>query len=354
MNKIFLLIFCMIFIGCSSKNIYVKENFKIKKNAPFLIINPVKDPLDLAYVFKEELTKRLYNPSLVHKHHSPSKKIFSQGSGFFINEEGLLLTNHHVIKDTNSIRISTVDNKKFTAEVIAFNIENDIAILKPLKKMRVSKWLEIDNYLDNSIGDKINVIGYPLSSVLGNDVRITQGIISSNSGIGGDKSRFQISASIQPGNSGGPIINEKYGVVGMVTSRLSDTYLLKYMNTVPQNINFGVKSNKILALLKKNKIKNINSKKVSSLTLKDSVLATVIINANSGVYSQENRIEKNTLKLIYQYNYFWEFDTINYLSVKIVSSSGEVLANGTFSGDTLDSPYEVVKDLIKKIFEKIK
>lgn len=212
----------------------------------------------------------------------------------------------------------------------------------------------IDNYLNNSIGDKINVIWDPLQFVLGNDVRITQGIISSNSGIKGDKTRFQISASIQPGNSGGSIINEKNSVVGIVTSRLSDTYLLKYMDTVPQNINFGVKSNKILELLNKSKIKYINFKKSNIVTLKDSALATVLINANNGIYTKGNRIEKNTLKLIYNYNYFWEFDTISYLSIKILSSSWEVLVNGTFSGDTLDTPHEIVKEIFKEILEKIK
>ena len=83
-------------------------------------------------------------------------------------------------------------------------------------------------------------LGYPLTGVLGKEIRITNGIINAVSGINGDRDFVQISAPIQPGNSGGPVVTDKFGVVGIATETLETSG-----DRIGQNINFALKADVI-------------------------------------------------------------------------------------------------------------
>ena len=352
MKNYLLILLSLFFISCSNKNIYINENYKIAKEKSFNIINPIQDPIDLSYIILDELNKKGFKSTLAHNVSRHKKKsVSSQGSGFFINNEGLIITNYHVIRDASVINVKMANANVFQASVIAHDKKNDIAILKPLNLMINKKWFELDLYKNNPIGSSIIVIGFPLSSVLGADVRVTQGIISSNVGIKSDNSRFQISASIQPGNSGGPIINKNNLVVGIASSRLSDKYLLKIMNTVPQNINFAVKSDKVLRLLKTNKFKTVRT---SITSLEDAITATVLINASSSELNSIN-VNKltNNLSLHYKYRYHWEFNNISFFSLKIVNENGVILANASFAGDSFTSSYDRVRELLSYVLNRL-
>ena len=84
------------------------------------------------------------------------------------------------------------------------------------------------------------MVGYPLSSLLGG-LNVTRGAVTSTKGIGGDGINMQISAPVQPGNSGGPVLNGAGQVVGVVVARLSDSYAMESYGTVPQNVNFAIR-----------------------------------------------------------------------------------------------------------------
>ena len=351
--KFSLLVFIsLFFISCSNKNIYINSKYEIAKEKSFNIINPIEDPIDLSYIILDELSKKGFKSTLAHNVSVRKKKsLSSQGSGFFINNEGLLVTNYHVIRNASIINVKMASGRVFQASVIASDKRNDIAILKPNTLMINKKWFELDLYKNNPLASQIVVIGYPLSSVLGTEVRITQGIISSNVGIKSDNSRFQISASIQPGNSGGPIINKNNLVVGIASSKLSDNYLLEIMDTVPQNINFGVKSDKVLNLLKTNKLKTLKTRITS---LEDAIKATVLINANSrNIKDMQSSKLNNNLSLYYKYRYHWEFNTISFFSLKILNEEGIVLANASFSGDSFTSSYDRVRELLSYVLNRL-
>ena len=355
MKNLLLCFAFLLLIGCSNKNIYVKDSYKLNTASKINIINPHDDPIDLAYIILDELQKNGFNASLVHntkvnKQHNTS----SQGSGFFINQNGVIATNYHVVKNSNLIKIRTSDNNHFTAKVILSDKTNDIAILKPKRAFQAKKWFMLDKYKNNSIGDDIHVIGYPLSFVLGADVRVTKGIISSDVGIKSDLNRFQMSASIQPGNSGGPIINKNNLVVGIATSRLSDSYLLKYMDTIPQNINFGVKSNRILELFSNEDKQHLLKDKTTITSLEDAVLATVLINTN---YDEDRTLQhelpKNSLSLIFKYVYHWDYNIISYLSIKLLDKDKAILVNINFTGDYFSSTYDLTRELVQEIIAKV-
>jgi S1-C subfamily serine protease len=90
------------------------------------------------------------------------------------------------------------------------------------------------------LNSDVTVVGYPLSGVLGG-LNVTRGAVTSTKGIGGDGINMQISAPVQPGNSGGPVLNGAGQVVGVVVARLSDSYAIETFGSVPQNVNFAIR-----------------------------------------------------------------------------------------------------------------
>ncbi len=91
-------------------------------------------------------------------------------------------------------------------------------------------------------GDRVFTVGYPYPDLLGVEAKLTDGIINAQSGIGGDIRVLQMSAPVQKGNSGGPLLNMRGEVVGVVVSRLSAAKILKMTGELPQNANYAIKA----------------------------------------------------------------------------------------------------------------
>ena len=140
------------------------------------------------------------------------------------------------ILNFNSSLLISKENSYIYEDGILLNINYTNRYLKSNKKN--SSFLSLSD--DVAIGEAIYVGGFPHNSELGN-FNFTVGNVSSLSGISRNFSEFQFTAPIQPGNSGGPILNNKGGVVGITVSSLDDVYFLKESGTVPQNANFGIK-----------------------------------------------------------------------------------------------------------------
>ena len=152
------------------------------------------------------------------------------GTAFFLTTTGYLATNHHVVDQCGRLDLK-IGSDWLAAEVAAVDDRSDLAVLKvgggPYTPLTLSA-------AQPDLGAAIVVLGYPLISVLGSDLRVTTGVVSSVVGIKGDRRTLQISAPVQPGNSGGPIMDETGSVVAVAVARLSDKYR-------GENVNFGVK-----------------------------------------------------------------------------------------------------------------
>ena len=120
-----------------------------------------------------------------------------------------MITNYHVVKWSKNIKVRTAKGKELKAELISKDAQNDIAILK-LNPVPVD--IQTNMFFGESSkmkeGDKVFTIGYPLSNILGQKPRYTEGVINSLYGVQDDPRPFQISLPIHPGNSGGPLFNE--------------------------------------------------------------------------------------------------------------------------------------------------
>jgi S1-C subfamily serine protease len=99
------------------------------------------------------------------------------------------------------------------------------------------------------MGDKEFTIGYPAHRLMGDNPKYTEGVVNATSGLQNDPTVFQISVQIQPGNSGGPLFNATGEVIGITTSSLDPKVAIGTFGTLPQNVNYAIKSTYISALL---------------------------------------------------------------------------------------------------------
>lgn len=174
----------------------------------------------------------------------------SSGSGFAVSTAGHVITNNHVIKGCKTVKIHT-KGKSIPAKVIAYDLKNDIALLKGEFKPSTFFRFSIDNA---QLLQVIYVAGYPFGRDVSSSVKVTKGIVSALIGIKDNTNQIQIDAALQPGNSGGPIIDEAGNVIGIAVSKLSIERTLEDFGTIPENTNFGVKSDIAKLLLLKNNV----------------------------------------------------------------------------------------------------
>jgi len=196
-----------------------------------------------------------------------SEKLY--GTGFFVSDNGIIVTCAHILEG-NVKPVVKISNIEYPVQILTKDIKTDLAVLKINYKNPYH--FKISNFNLVNLGDKVYVLGFPLSDILGSDIRLTDGIVSAKSGINSDQMYFQISAPIQPGNSGGPIINSNLEVIGITAAKLGDMSTLASSGVIPQNVNFGIKSNYVSQSLGGNKPGNGNVK-----TIDDAINATVQI-----------------------------------------------------------------------------
>lgn len=174
----------------------------------------------------------------------------SSGTGFMV-APGLIVTNDHVIAMCGRIEILTKEGT-VPATLVDAEPEIDLALLRVngvpnnLAEIRRGPPLEL--------GEQVMVFGFPLTGALSSAGNFTIGNVSSLHGLRDAAGQIQITAPIQPGNSGGPIIDTKGQVVGVVRSKLDVLRAAETIGDIPQNVNFGVSLSILLDFLNKNKV----------------------------------------------------------------------------------------------------
>lgn len=174
----------------------------------------------------------------------PKGEIEACGSGFFITDDGVILTSYHVIKDAVSLWVWT-NNCVMEADLVGLDKVNDLALLKVDTK---SAGLPLTNSGGVALGRSVFTIGFPNTGIQGVSPKLTKGEISSLAGLNDDPRYFQISVAVQPGNSGGPLCDEYGNVVGVIDSTLQDV-TARGIATMPQNVNYARKSALALVMI---------------------------------------------------------------------------------------------------------
>jgi S1-C subfamily serine protease len=194
------------------------------------------------------------------------------GTGFAIGS-GYIVTNNHVASEAKTIRVKGVKgdvDTGYLAEVVAADKVNDIAILR-ISDSRFTGFGTIPYAVQQrmaDVGEDVFVLGYPLTQALGNEIKLTNGIISSRTGYQGNVSTYQMSAPVQPGNSGGPLFDNKGNIIGIVVAGVPGAenvgYAIKtsYLNILIESAGLNIKlpaNNSISTLSLAEKVKRVKN-----------------------------------------------------------------------------------------------
>ncbi|GJD52989.1 hypothetical protein OPKNFCMD_5758 [Methylobacterium crusticola] len=180
------------------------------------------------------------------------EKGISTGTGFFVDGAGNLVTNAHVIKDCKVVVVKLNDNKPpHKARVVATDNANDLALLS-VENGTGYKFASLRT--GTRLGEGVAVFGYPHTDILASSGNFTIGNVTALAGIGDDSRYYQISAPVQQGNSGGPLLDNYGNVIGVVAAKLNVIKMAAASGDFAQNINFAIKSSALVSFLDSNQI----------------------------------------------------------------------------------------------------
>jgi S1-C subfamily serine protease len=182
----------------------------------------------------------------------PNAPQVSSGTGFVVARQRVM-TNHHVIERCTAVRVRPADGgRDMPARVVAQDPRRDLALLAvegdpgPPLPFRRSPAVRR--------GEQVVTYGFPLAGLLSSGPTLTTGEISALAGLGDNETQFQISAPVQQGNSGGPLLDLAGNVVGVIVSKLNAQRIAQRTGDIPQNVNFAVKGEEAIAFLRENRV----------------------------------------------------------------------------------------------------
>jgi len=146
-----------------------------------------------------------------------------------------------------------VQGRSESIQLITRDEISDLALLKMPGETRATAVLAPDPASLRQ-GQGIVVFGFPLDSVLSSGGNLTPGVVSAITGLGNNSNQIQITAPIQPGSSGSPVMDKKGHVVGVVNMKLSDSAMAKATGSLPQNVNFAINGQTLKAFLDANRV----------------------------------------------------------------------------------------------------
>ena len=173
----------------------------------------------------------------------------SSGTGFLVGGRQAL-TNFHVVRSCTGVRARNAQGREIPVSVRATDERQDLALLElgaeagPPLAFRAGPVVRR--------GESVVTYGFPLAGVLSSGPTLTTGDISALAGLADNPAQFQISAPVQPGNSGGPLLDSSGNVVGVIVSKLNAQRIAQRTGDIPQNVNFAVKGSEAVEFLRRN------------------------------------------------------------------------------------------------------
>jgi S1-C subfamily serine protease len=223
------------------------KSFRTYKDV--LFVPPADDRRNLAPRIAEGIGKLGYTVRTM----DPRRPLDApQGTAFVIDAGGWLLTAAHVVGTQREATV-TLNGKRLIADVFKADAQADLALLKlreaPPAGTSVLRFRPAAK--PAQLGEEVSTLGYPLSRLLGNSVRMSRGLLSATAGLRDDPRELQVSAEIQPGSSGGPLLDRDGNVIGVIVKTLNPQAVARASGgALPQNVNFAVKGAPVLDFIK--------------------------------------------------------------------------------------------------------
>jgi S1-C subfamily serine protease len=176
-------------------------------------------------------------------------RMISTGSAFAVTASGLAITNAHVVQGCAAV----LDEAGRPVRVLAADRRRDLALLDTGRDFpTVVRFRERSTV---ELGETVLVFGFPYGQALGTGINVTNGIVTGLAGPGGDTSRFQMNAAVQPGNSGGPAVDDAGLLLGVAVGRLNDLAVLRATGSLPQGVNFAIRAAEVERFLAENGVR---------------------------------------------------------------------------------------------------
>ncbi|MEO8627309.1 MAG: serine protease [Betaproteobacteria bacterium] len=302
----------------SATKIVRNDKATIKDYHDVYFINPKDDP-------------RGINPKAIKQFESMGLKVRvvdkdkplegAHGTEFLISQKGHVMTCAHVIGEAKEATI-WVAGRKLEADVLGTDKERDIAVLK-LRDTEDLDFATVSFRSDKrySLGEEVSTIGFPIDNLLGNSARFSKGSLSGTSGIKDNPNQIQVSAEVQPGNSGGPLFDKQGVVLGMINATMNPWRVAQETGALPQNLNFAVKGDVVLDYLKVN-LNDVYTRVSFDNARSVDEVQKAVVKVRSGILSPElegkpklvARVDyKSHWDVWYRFDYFvvsvYDFDT---------------------------------------------
>jgi S1-C subfamily serine protease/tetratricopeptide (TPR) repeat protein len=171
----------------------------------------------------------------------------ASGSGFLVTKDGFLLTNHHVVDGAARVVVVVSEKERKEVRIVGEDRENDLALLKIEGEFSPVSFAQEE---EAQVGQDLFAVGFPNPDIQGFSPKATKGIISSQKGSQDEPNNYQIDAAIQPGNSGGPVVDEHGNVIGVAVSSLNQKWMIARDRPIPQNVNYAIKKSCVLNFLR--------------------------------------------------------------------------------------------------------
>lgn len=256
MRKIWILLMsAFVLIGCATVNDTTVKSYTTGELCEFLGPEWITVPEEDAAIYRELERRQAkcaygnvvdYGRPVPNTATQSTERLPASGSGFIVSANGDLVTNAHVVENCGTLEV-VLQNVRMEARLAAIDSTNDVAVLSMSQKTPAHA--TFSEQYSQRLADRVIILGFPLRGLLADQLNATSGDITSLAGIGGDSRFFQLSAPLQPGNSGGPIFNDRGEVIGMATAKLDALGVAAVTGDIPQNINFGLKALFIKSLL---------------------------------------------------------------------------------------------------------
>ena len=176
----------------------------------------------------------------------------SSGTGFFVSAAGHVLTNNHVIEGCNRTTIRIMGEAAVDAVVVSANSDVDLALLIAPVQPRARASFRAERSVRQ--GEEVVVFGFPLHGELSSQGNLTDGLVTALSGFFDDLRVMQVSAPVQPGNSGGPVMDRGGNIVGVIVSGADTQVFMAEGRDLPQNVNFAIRASLARSFLDTNNV----------------------------------------------------------------------------------------------------
>lgn len=174
-------------------------------------------------------------------------KTNSTGTGFFVSNAGHLLTAGHVANFDDTVDVTLSDGSKHRAKLVKYSKSLDASLLKI--DQPAPECLPLKPVGTLAVGDRLFTVGFPTVKILGEEPKYTEGVVTSLTGIKNEATEVQISVQLQPGNSGGPLVDDKGNAAGIAVSSINQRYFENATGVTAQDVNYAKNMDYVRALL---------------------------------------------------------------------------------------------------------